>query len=499
MSLADVRAWRRTAAPAAPRSATAPTALAVSGTRAARAIVAGLVTADAAVISLMAVLAVFGRVRLEVFADSPDVVDLVAPLGGVLILAWIAALALAGSYDPTHAGAGMTEYHRVARSSFALAAAVGIAGYLTQYPLSRGFYLLFFGVGIPVLLLERFLLRRLIHRARSQGRLRTPVLIAGDLDHIDDIAIVLDRESWLGYELVGALSTTTSELATLTGLPILGTPENAAAVVRTSGAQIVIFTEGSFRRGRDFNLLARTLEDTDASLVIVPSLTDVSAQRMEIRPVAGIPLVHVERPRAQHAARWRKRAFDIVGTTLILLVAAPVMAVVALAVRLGDHGPILFSQQRAGRKGTPFRFYKFRSMVIDAEARLAEVAALNQNDGVMFKAARDPRVTRVGRVIRRYSLDELPQLVNVLRGDMSLVGPRPALLHEVSQYEKHVLRRLDVRPGLTGLWQVSGRSDLSWEDTVRLDLYYVDNWSMMQDLAILFRTLNAVVGRHGAY
>jgi exopolysaccharide biosynthesis polyprenyl glycosylphosphotransferase len=246
-----------------------------------------------------------------------------------------------------------------------------------------------------------------------------------------------------------------------------------------------------------FNRLARQLEDQDAQLVVVPGLTDVSAARMNLRPVGGLPLVYVESPRALLAMRWSKRLFDVVGAAAALLLAAPVMAVIALAIRIEDRGPVVFKQVRVGLKGQPFNFYKFRSMAVDAEQRLPQLQS--ELSGVLFKIKSDPRVTRVGRLIRRLSLDELPQLLNVLQGQMSLVGPRPALPREVAQYQQDVHRRLDVRPGLTGLWQVSGRSDLSWDDTVRLDLYYVDNWSLLQDLMILTRTVGAVLNSRGAY
>jgi exopolysaccharide biosynthesis polyprenyl glycosylphosphotransferase len=221
---------------------------------------------------------------------------------------------------------------------------------------------------------------------------------------------------------------------------------------------------------------------------------------MAMRPVGGLPLVHVEPPRSLGASRWSKRAFDLLGATFLLLLASPVMLVFALATRLQDGGPVLFRQTRVGRDGELFECLKFRSMVVDAEARLGTVRHLNANaDGLLFKAQHDPRVTRVGSVMRRYSIDELPQLINVINGDMSLIGPRPALPAEVRRYAPDVQRRLHVRPGVTGLWQVSGRSDLSWDDTVRLDLYYVDNWSVVQDLSILAKTIHAVVRSRGAY
>jgi exopolysaccharide biosynthesis polyprenyl glycosylphosphotransferase len=218
-----------------------------------------------------------------------------------------------------------------------------------------------------------------------------------------------------------------------------------------------------------------------------------------MRPVGGLPLVHVEQPQSLGAARGLKRAFDAVGAGLLIVLTAPLMIAVALAIKLQDGGPVLFRQTRVGREGVLFECLKFRSMVIDAEARLSAITHLNTNDGVLFKAQHDPRITRVGRLIRRYSIDELPQLFNVIVGVMSLVGPRPALPSEVRRYTPDVQRRLHVRPGMTGLWQVSGRSDLSWDDTVRLDLYYVDNWSIVQDLSIMTRTIHAIVSSRGAY
>ena len=215
--------------------------------------------------------------------------------------------------------------------------------------------------------------------------------------------------------------------------------------------------------------------------------------------MAGLSLVHVDRPRAIAAAQWSKRIFDIIGASMLLLMSAPIMAVVALAIKLEDGGSIFFKQPRVGRNGETFHMIKFRSMCVDAEAKLAALAAQSEGNGVLFKMARDPRVTRIGAFIRRFSIDEIPQFWNVFRGDMSLVGPRPALPKEVAQYDRDAVRRLDVRPGLTGLWQVSGRSDLPWDETVRLDSYYVDNWSFMQDLAIMLRTARAVVSSRGAY
>ena len=241
------------------------------------------------------------------------------------------------------------------------------------------------------------------------------------------------------------------------------------------------------------------LEGHSVRAIIVPSLTDVSSERLKVRPVAGLPLVHVEAPRAVHASHWAKRAFDVVGSLGLMLLISPVLLATALAVKLHDGGPVLFRQTRIGRDGRPFSCLKFRSMVTDAENLRADLEVNHERSSVLFKMVDDPRVTRPGKLIRRLSIDELPQLWNVLRGQMSLVGPRPPLPHEAASYGSDMRRRLRVRPGMTGLWQVSGRSDLSWDETVRLDLFYVDNWSMVQDINILMRTVSAVLGSRGAY
>jgi exopolysaccharide biosynthesis polyprenyl glycosylphosphotransferase len=234
-------------------------------------------------------------------------------------------------------------------------------------------------------------------------------------------------------------------------------------------------------------------------VIVAPSVTDISAERVKVRPVGGLPLMHIDKPRAVHASRAGKRVFDVVGSLALLVLFAPLFVIAAVWVKLHDRGPVLFAQERTGRDGSMFRCLKFRSMVVDAERLLPELHALTGHQDGLFKMEDDPRITRPGRWLRRYSIDELPQLVNVLRGEMSLVGPRPPLPTEVARYARDTVRRLRVRPGMTGLWQVSGRADLAFDEAIRLDLYYVDNWSMLQDLTILARTLGAVLGSRGAY
>ncbi len=245
--------------------------------------------------------------------------------------------------------------------------------------------------------------------------------------------------------------------------------------------------------------LAWELEETGTDLCVAPALIDVAGPRTTIRPVAGLPLLQLDHPELAGGKQVIKAVFDRMAAGLALIVLAPLFVVIALAIRLDDQGPVFFKQTRVGRDGQTFKLFKFRTMVVDAEQRKLQLQALNEGAGVLFKMRRDPRVTKVGASLRRWSLDELPQLFNVLKGDMSLVGPRPALPDEVARYGDHMRRRLVVKPGITGLWQVSGRSGLSWEEAFRLDLRYVDNWSIMLDLQILWKTFSAVTGGSGAY
>lgn len=464
------------------------------------ALVAGLVVADLLAIITATLIAAFGRHNLTFFPHAAeDLDDLLTPIAALLVLAWMFGLVVAGSYAVRRIGAGTSEYRSIIVASSITAGMLGALGYLTQYPLSRGFFLLLFSIGIPALLSGRALARRTLQSLRRRGMFTIQTLVAGSVEHVDDVAAILDRESWLGYEVVGALVRSSGLDATPSGIPVAGTPDDTLAALTATGATTVIFTEGSFSRAHGFNAMARELEAENATMIVVPALSDISAERLHVRPVAGLPLVHVEQPTAQKSGRWPQRAFDMLSSLVLIVLFLPIMLSVAIAIRISDPGPVLFRQARVGAKGVTFACYKFRSMYVDAEERLDALLEHNTGNGVLFKMKSDPRITRVGRFIRRFSLDELPQLFNVLQGQMSLVGPRPALPDEVSRYANHVHRRLDVRPGLTGLWQVSGRSDLSWEDAVRLDLYYVDNWSMLRDLGILMRTFGAVLAGRGAY
>ncbi len=456
---------------------------------------ATMVALDTLILAASIALAILGRNIID-FGRGATAEGL--PIAGVAVgLVWLASLRIFGAYSmPQHTDA--TEYKRVFTASLVAFGAIGAGCYLLDYPLSRGFFALLALVGIPALVLGRVARGRVLSRLRATGRQQTRVLVVGGMRNVDSVTKVLRREKWLGYQVVGALVDGT-QAETKTGLPILGSMRDLTRVIEDTSVASVIFAEGSFDTPADFRRTAWALEEVGVETMVVPTLADVSASRLSVRPMAGLSLVHVDRPRAIAAAQWSKRIFDIIGASMLLLMSAPIMAVVALAIKLEDGGSIFFKQPRVGRNGETFHMIKFRSMCVDAEAKLAALAAQSEGNGVLFKMARDPRVTRIGAFIRRFSIDEIPQFWNAFIGEMSLIGPRPALHSEVAKYDDDAMRRLSVRPGLTGLWQVSGRSDLSWEDTVRLDLYYIDNWSMVQDISILARTAGAVLGSRGAY
>lgn len=455
---------------------------------------------DLFVICFSLVLAVMGRRWLPWFPPGNDVDQLVWPVSAPIILVWFTCLGLAGAYTKRHWGYGLEEYRQAVMGSMVCLGIVVGSAYFLDYPLSRAVVLLLFLVGIPLLLLGRATLRRVLHIRRSHGKSLASVLVAGSTVSALEIVTVLDREKWLGYKVVGLLLTDDHEGRERPDLPNLGPPSDVMRLLSQHWAQAVIFTGGAVTKGTEFNSLARQLESHHARLIVVPELTDVASSRIRMTPVAGMPLVHVGKPNAAGARSWQKRAFDLILTTFGLIVISPIMVMTAVAIKLGDGGPIFYKQKRVGRHGELFDCYKFRSMVVNADQiRQESLTEHNESDGVLFKMKRDPRITPVGRFIRRWSIDELPQLFNVMNGTMSLIGPRPALEDEVAQYKSHVRRRLDVLPGISGLWQVSGRSDLSWDETVRLDLYYVDNWSMLQDINILLRTIRAVVTAKGAY
>jgi exopolysaccharide biosynthesis polyprenyl glycosylphosphotransferase len=347
--------------------------------------------------------------------------------------------------------------------------------------------------------------RRVLARKRARGLCQTSVLVVGGEHSVRNLARSFDRGTADGYNVVGvcvpAHYRSSGDTITVDGrsIPVLGDEHDVVDAIERSGADTVAVTATEHLGHHGLREMVWDLEQLDVDMVVAPGMMDVSGPRLEMRPVAGLPLIHVEKPRYHGAKRFGKTSFDLLFATVALVLTSPVMVVAAVAVKATSRGPVFYKSERMGMDGRPFPMLKFRSMVDDADKHSATLSGRNDGAGVLFKLREDPRVTRVGRVMRKFSIDELPQFINVLRREMSVVGPRPPLRVEVESYESEVHRRLLVKPGVTGLWQVSGRSDLSWEDSVRLDLSYVENWSMVGDMLIIAKTLKAVVASDGAY
>ena len=437
--------------------------------------------------------------------DRSIEVDLFEPRGGQYVLvsvvlaeAWVIALGVAGSRSPRVLGSGRGEYFRVMRATVEIFGLTAIICYLVKFDLARSYVAVTLPLGIALVVGGRWLLTRTLHRERARGEFQRRTLVVGARDAVIDLCRRVERTHQAGFRVVGVcLPGGPSIPSPIDGVPVLGSIEEAADVARVHDVDVVAVTASDGATPEVLKQLAWDLELTGADLVVVPALADVASPRLMVTPVDGVPVVQVSPPGYTGVQHALKRIFDVVVATLILLVVTVPMVVLIGLVRLTSPGPAMFRQQRIGQNGRPFTLFKFRSMRVGAEAELAEV--LDGDVGVFYKPKADPRVTRLGRFLRKYSLDELPQLLNVIKGDMSLVGPRPQVELEVAQYDDALRRRLFVKPGLTGLWQVSGRNDLSLDQGTRLDLYYVENWSLLGDIGIMLRTARAVVSASGSY
>jgi exopolysaccharide biosynthesis polyprenyl glycosylphosphotransferase len=418
----------------------------------------------------------------------------------VFPLLWLAVLLLSGSYDVRYVGTGSDEFRKVLNAGVSLTAALAILSYAVNTELSRT-YLVIAMPGVTLLtLVLRYLNRKRLHRKRARGLCMSTVVAVGHVTAVGDLVTELQRDTYHGLKVVATCVPGASrDHGDVAGVPVFGGVDDVASVVTRSGADAVAVLPCAEIDAASLRRLAWELEKTGTDLCVAPSLLDVAGPRTTIRPTAGLTLLHVDHPQLSGTRQVLKGLFDRVVALVALVLLAPLLLAFAAAIRLSDRGPALFRQTRVGKHGKAFRIYKFRTMVVDAEARLAELRGHNENDGVLFKMRRDPRITAIGVYLRKYSVDELPQLLNVVRGEMSLVGPRPALPDETARYADHVRRRLVVKPGLTGMWQVSGRSDLSWEESVRLDLRYVENWSFALDLQILWKTVSVIFRGSGAY
>ncbi|GAB4047204.1 sugar transferase [Catellatospora paridis] len=464
------------------------------------------VLCDIAVAAFAAVFAVY--VRFGQTWNSPWnrihlAIAVLFPLG------WLTALLVTRAYDARYMFIGNEEYLRVLRAAMWISTIIAFASYMLNLNISRAYPLIAIPMVVLLSLSCRYLLRRGLHARWASGRLLRRVIVAGHEQAVWELTAQLRRERYHGMEVAGVCLPSEAKLAgAMLGRGqrhprVYGTldVDEVAHAVAASGSDTVIvlpcpeFGSNAVRR------LAWKLERDEIDLILASALVDVTGDRTTIRPVVGLPLLHVEHARLKGGSRMLKDAVDFVGGLAGTLLLMPFFLLIGLLIKItpGRRGPVIFRQTRVGRNGAPFRIYKFRTMYSDAESQLQKLRTLNEHDGSLFKIRADPRVTPIGRWLRKYSLDELPQLCNVLKGDMSLVGPRPPLPTEVAEYGFEMRRRLLVKPGLTGLWQVSGRSDLPWAEAVRLDVHYVENWSLWMDLLILARTARAVLKGTGAY
>ncbi|MFD1321946.1 sugar transferase [Micromonospora sonneratiae] len=465
-----------------------------------RAYIRTIVILDATILLLTVLVGYFTRFGGDEPRGSDIPYVVVAP---ALVAAWMLSLKALRCYDDRVLGYGIDEYRRVTSASLRLAGAIAITGYIADVGVSRGFLGISLAVGTVGLVVARFAARKHLHRSRSKGAgWSRRVLVVGDTAHVLELVHTLRREPYAGYQVVGAcipdalLAPVPQRLG---DVPVVGSFRGIVDAISTSRVDTVAVAASGELTAARLRRLGWQLEGTGVDLVLAPALTDVAGPRIHTRPVAGLPLIHVEAPEFRGARKLVKGFVDRALALGVLTLALPLLALIALAIKIDSRGPVIFRQTRVGMGGNEFGVYKFRTMVVNADALLKELSTRNETDGLMFKMRADPRVTRVGRFLRKWSLDELPQLANVLFGHMSLVGPRPPLPTEVAHYDGDVARRLLVKPGMTGLWQVSGRSDLSWEDGIRLDLYYVENWSLAADLTILWKTFGAVINSRGAY
>lgn len=418
-------------------------------------------------------------------------------IAGIVALAWVLALEANESRGYRVAGTGLEEYRRVITASIGVFGLLAITSYVFQISLSRALFVTTLPLGLIFLLGGRFLARQFLNRLRSQNRALTLALLIGSPANVNSLVADLSRRPDAGYRasavcLVGPGSIEAG------GRPLghCGL-EQVPALAASGRFGAVIISDGL---GRDqIRDLAWRLENSPVELMFQPRLVDVAGPRMSIREAQGLSLVHVDLPAFAGYKVLVKRVFDIAFSLVALIAISPLLALIAVLIKLDDGGPVIFRQQRVGRYGRPFTIHKFRTMGVDAEARIDALIAAQGGRALLFKMDDDPRITRIGRILRKYSLDELPQFWSVLRGGMSVVGPRPQVAREVAEYTNAHHRRLLIKPGITGLWQVSGRSDLSLDESIRLDLRYVENWSLVGDLTLIIKTVRVLLRPNGAY
>jgi exopolysaccharide biosynthesis polyprenyl glycosylphosphotransferase len=407
----------------------------------------------------------------------------------VILFSWLVVLWFNGSRDTNILGFGADEYKRLINATLFSFTFIAFISYIFKLEISRGFVLLIFPTGLISLFITRRILRKRLLKSRNEGRYVSRVLLlhSGEADPVEK-RLLLAKHA--GLNIVHKLKTQESQE--------FNHKQIVAEALANDCDQIMV-GQSAIISASELRNLGWALEETSIDLVVAPAVTEIAGPRLKVSNVEGLPLLHLDQPVFSGSAKAAKRLLDLLLSAIGLILISPFLIVIALVIKSHDRGTVLYSQKRVGQNNKEFNVYKFRTMYEGSHEKRDEVMAQTNKDLRLAKSPNDPRITKPGAFLRRWSIDEIPQIINVFKGEMSLVGPRPPLAVEVNMYEKSEKRRLLVKPGLTGLWQVSGRSELDWEDAVRLDLYYVENWSLTLDILILIRTAAAVWRGEGAY
>ncbi|MGA0841772.1 MAG: sugar transferase [Candidatus Nanopelagicales bacterium] len=444
---------------------------------------------DSILIFLAILIGILSRYQ-NFWSDGISQFDLSFLIYGLLIfIGWSISLQFFQSREIAILGFGADEYRRVITASFSVFAMLAIISYVFKLEISRLFVAVTFFLGVIFLFVGRRTLRKILSRAREQGRYLSRVLLIQG-SYQDHVEARLNTAIYSGLKIVSRIKVDDFNNFDSGNVAKLAAEENCDVILVSQSADVSAF---------DLRKLGWALEDSQIRLVVAPAVTEIAGPRLKVSNVEGLPLLHVEQPTFSGPARFTKRLVDIFGAIIGLVVLSPIFLIIGIVIKLSDRGPVFYIQNRVRQENKIFGVYKFRTMLVGAHKLRDEIMQQTGKDLRLAKDPNDPRITKPGKFLRRWSIDELPQLINVIKGEMSLVGPRPPLAEEVEQYESAEKRRLLVKPGLTGLWQVSGRSELDWEDAVRLDLYYVENWSLTLDFLIMLRTVAAVFRGEGAY
>ena len=407
----------------------------------------------------------------------------------IVLISWLFFLWFNGSRDTNILGFGADEYKKLTNATLFSFTFVAFVSYIFKLEISRLFVLSVFPFGLLALFIVRRILRKRLLRARNQGRYLSRVLLlhSGVSDPVEQ-RLALAQHA--GFNIIHKIVTAENFNFDV---------KEIVSKVKSNNCDQIMVGQSAVISAAELRKLGWALEQTNIDLIVAPAVTEIAGPRLKVSNVEGLPLLHLEQPTFSGASRVAKRVLDLTLSIVGLIIISPFLFIVAMVIKLHDRGSIFYTQKRIGQNNKEFKVYKFRTMHEGSHEQRAQIMAEINKDSRLAKDPQDPRITKPGLFLRRWSIDEIPQIINVLKGEMSLVGPRPPLAEEVNQYEKSETRRLLVKPGLTGLWQVSGRSELDWEDAVRLDLYYVENWSLTLDILIIIRTAAAVWRGEGAY